>query len=214
MQTESICIHNTVVPSGPYNIPSMVEVNDSSTICGYFPLNKKNYWVYRDSFFTDQRQFLYTQIDTLTFEKTFKSNDGLIWWEPKSTHKDNHVYRGLWRRIYSTDSTVYNITDGYANRWFAATIIDTVREDCRTSDVSTNCISIKEKSPLTTPAGTFSNVMLFKKEWLLQSFDYSIYYKPGVGILKSQWSPSFFVKPTFTLNPLYATSILISYHLE
>lgn len=180
--------------------------------CGYLPLGKNNYWVYRDSLFdylTGQLQS--TLIDTLRFKKTYQSEDSIIWWEPAATL----LYKGYFDKVYSIDTTVYIMSPGsFGWRWpipiFFPTGVDSSAKMYRWDDVFfTYTIGKKLNTNVTVPAGSFSNCYLFTTARDFQpttpgSYKYAV---PGIGIIKNK---AINVQTGFVTY----TSELLSYHIE
>lgn len=210
------CTHPipTRVPLTAYNlrVNPLAPVQYDQSHCGYLPLGKNNYWVYRDSLFDYQTgQFQSTLIDTLRFKKTYQSEDSIIWWEPSASI----LYKGYFDKVYSVDTTVYIMAPGsFGYRWpipvFFPTGTDSAAKMYRWDDVFfTYTIGKKISINITVPAGSFSNCFLFTTASDFQpsppgSYRYVV---PGVGIIKFK---------AINLQTGYTTytSELLSYHIE
>ncbi|HNU87481.1 MAG TPA: hypothetical protein PKJ94_04300 [Ferruginibacter sp.] len=211
------CTHPTPtkVPKTFYNLGAnpMPEVQYQQSHCGYLPLGKNNYWVFLDSMFDYQTgQFQYSVIDTLRFTKTLQTYDSIIWWVPEFSNYTTD-YKGYYDRMYSTDSTLYTLSEGafgYKQTviWGRILVTDSVYSRPRWSDAGMfECTDLKLHSPVVVPAGTFTDCSLFVKVWNRRSWQY-VYIKPGIGVLRSisKWDPSG--------NFIARTSTLLSYHIE
>ena len=197
-----------------------VKVDYSQSHCGYLPLGKKNYWVYRDSAFDYYTgQFQSTYIDTLRYTETHRGTDSIVWWLP-----DLYVlrfppyFKGLPDYVYSTDTVLYTISYGGGvggtptAKWFTTFYTDSISSGQIWDDTggTLGSYGYKHNTPVTVPAGIFENCVYYR-----QTFDHRnnnsglhIYVKPGVGIIKSKSIGG------ATGIILTRTSTLLSYHIE
>jgi hypothetical protein len=183
----------TRVPRTFYDVANQLpEIQYNQSHCGYLPLSKENYWVFQDSVFDDNTgQFISTAIDTLRFNKTFQSNDSIVWWKPNN---DFALLKGFYTRMYSTDSVLYALNQGAFGskqtlKWCYQLNVDSVSDPCIWSDAGRmECVGKKLNSPVVVLAGSFTDCRQFIKIWeggnIYESRLY-IYYKPGLGILRA-----------------------------
>ena len=198
-------------PAGrSYDEDSLQLVSYSKKHCGFLPLSCKNYWIYQDSIF-DNGVFLRTEQDTLRYTKAYKSlEDGLIWWEGTSV-------AGLPERINSNDSSLFVLE----NRLFIPGILDAKRSFSLFTgdsmlyltsfgDIAALGRSVKIISNLSTPAGTFSDCILFDKNARNYRRE-QVIFRPGVGVIKfiHEEAPM----GTFEVK-LQKISTLVSFHIE
>lgn len=198
-------------PTGrSYSSNALVDINYDKKVCGFLPLNKKNYWIYQDSLFTEGA-FTKVQYDTLRFTSTLESlTDSLIWWE-------SNISVGLPERVYTTESSLFGMED----RFFYPGIVDVRKGFSLFEGDSTNYLSnfednaaigrsIKIRNIISTLAGNFDGCILFEKNARNYRMD-QVYFKPGFGVIKyitAQASPG-----TNTIK-LQKVSTLIGFHFE
>lgn len=166
-----------------YQSASLIVFTTPKSYCGILPLNSKNYWVYQDSIFA-AGVFVKVQLDTLRYEKSMKSlNDGLIWWE-------GNLEIGLPDILFANDSAFFSLE----NRLFEQGVKE-VKKDyslfngdsvlylAHFEDAAAMGRSVKMKTNITTPAGTFSDCVFFEKYARNYRRD-QVYFKPGIGVVK------------------------------
>ncbi|MBK5273153.1 MAG: hypothetical protein JJE22_19300 [Bacteroidia bacterium] len=205
------CQTQTAIPSGrSYNSDSVVAVNYNKKVCGFLPLSKKNYWIYRDSIFNNGT-FLKVQYDTLRYTSTFRSlSDSLIWWE-------SNISVGLPLRLYTTETSLFEIE----NRFFNPEFIDAKKSYSLFEGDSTRYLSnfednaafgrsVKIKNAINTTAGSFTDCILFEKNALDYRID-QVYFKPGFGVIKYFMSKSPFGSKEIKLQQV---STLVAFHFE
>lgn len=218
------CTHPTptkIPPKGYiYATTYPLEVTYQQSHCGFLPLGKKNYWVYRDSSFDrNTGQFLNTYIDTLRFEKTYRGTDSIVWWSP-NPYSVNFppYYKGYPDFVYSTDTVLYTISwsGGVGGtptaKWLTAFNTDSIHTGQHWDDTggSLETFGYKFNPPITVPAGVFENCYFYKLRFGYGNNNRGIYIyvKPGVGIIQSKSIGG------ATGNILTNTSTLLNYHIE
>ena len=178
------CAMQSDNPAGrSYSWDSLQQINYTKQHCGLLPLSCENVWIYEDSIF-DNGSFLRVQYDTLRYSKTIKSvNDGLIWWEGKSV-------AGLPDRINSTDSSLFVLENrlfipGFADAKQSYSLFpgDSVRYLTSFGDVAAQGRSVRIPDVQHTPAGSFSDCILFDKNARNYRRE-QLVFKPGVGVVK------------------------------
>lgn len=193
-----------------YSCDSIIPVSYTAKHCGFLPLSQKNYWVYEDSIF-DNGIFVKKQYDTLRFSKTYRTPDGLIWWE-------NENFIGLPEKIYANDSSLFMMEE----RLFSPECMMDVKKDyclfegdsirylTRFYDFAAAGRSVKLEDTFITPAGKFENCILFDKNARSFRRDQTI-FKPGLGVIK-------FIQEKAPMGSLQVKlqqiSTLISFHIE
>jgi hypothetical protein len=205
------CIEQKDNPSGrTYPTDSLVQYNCTDKHCGFISLSKKNYWVYQDSIFNDGF-FVRVQMDTLRFDKTYKSvTDGLTWWKA-------NMDIGLPRLLYANDSTFFSAEQSLfapeltgTRKDYSLFAGDSIRYLGSFDDIMAHCRSVKMKDPIKILAGTFSNYILFEKNAMFFGND-KLYYKPGIGVLKYVQMRAPIGSPDLQLQKICT---LVAYHLE
>lgn len=175
------------------------------------PLSKKDYWVYQDSIFANGA-FLQVQYDTLRFGKTYRSlSDNLIWWEA-------NIEVGLPELLYASDSTIFeadkrmfsNDVTWDAKREYSLFSGQTLSYLTSFDDNAAIGKSVKLDTPLTTPAGTFTDCIQFEKNARSYRKD-ETYFKPGIGVVKYTQEKAPMGSP---VTKLQQVSTLISFHIE
>ncbi len=204
-QADSICEHPNQLPPFGYNSSTtFTAVNYDKNHCGYFPLSKKNYWVYLDSNFNNNTGvFINTLIDTLRFIETRQSPDGIIWWHP-------NIFGIVLPFMYSTDTLVYTLGNNWggkpAVKWFYPIQSDSAIDGSNYTDIVGVSKAYKINSTVTVPAGSFSDCILYQKLVTFPSVLETI-FKPGIGVLR-------FKQYDHATSKLYKISTLLTYHLE
>lgn len=210
-ETSKGCILQKGNPSGSsYNSSEVEPFTCTSSHCGLMPLNRKNYWIYLDSFYNNG-SFVSARYDTLRFTQNWRStSDGLIWWE-------SNIEIGLPQVIYANDSAIFKLED----RMFTEDMLD-VRKELTLftgdstryitsfSDNAAICRSLKISSPMTTKAGQFSDLVYFDKNAPYFRRD-QIFFKPGIGVIRYIQEKAVMGSPSVKLQQ---TSTLVGYHLE
>lgn len=207
------CIKQTENPAGrTYTPASLTEVTFLQKCCGFIPLSKNSYWIYTDSVFNDGI-FDKVKYDTLRFSKTYQSQpDQLIWWET------NGVEVGLPDRLYANDSTIF--LPQY--RLFAQEPIMDVKKEyglfegdslkylTSFEDNAAFGRSVKLDETISTPAGNFSDCILFEKKSPFSRTD-QVIFKPGLGVVKYRSERA---DPGSPLVLLQQVSTLIKVYVE
>lgn len=183
-RAEEACLLQTESPIGrSYSSDSLIAMNKSRKSCGLITLNTKNYWVYQDSVFTDGF-FTKVQNDTLRFNPVLKTlPDGLVWWE-------GNMSVGLPEMIFVNDSAIFTLeerlyTQGISDvkKDFSLFAGDSIRYLTNFEDAAAMGRSIKLKTSIKTPAGTFTDCIYVEKNARNYRRDQLI-FKPGLGIVK------------------------------
>lgn len=193
-----------------YSSNAIVTVNYNKKICGFLPLGKENYWVYKDSLF-DNGAFIQVQYDTLRFTSTLKSlTDSLIWWQ-------SNISVGLPERLFTTDSSLYEMED----RFFYPGVVDVTKGYSLFAGDSVHYLSnfednaalgrsVKMKNAVTTSAGSFYDCVFFEKNARNFRLD-QVYFKPGLGVIKYIKQQA---SPGSNEVRLQQVSTLVSFHFE
>ena len=206
------CLSQTDNPATRiYSDESVVAVSYFEKHCGLLPLSRKNYWVYEDSIF-DNGSFVQVQFDTLRFAQTFQSlSDKLIWWQ-------TDINIGLPERLYANDSTLFlmekrmfsqdNVWD--VKKEYSLFTGDSIRYLTSFDDNAAMGRSVKMEDPIITPAGKFSDCVLFEKNARNFRKD-QVYFKPGLGVIKyiEEKAPM-----GYPFTKLQQISTLVCFHLE
>lgn len=205
------CQPQTANPGGrSYSTDSVVAISYAKKNCGLIPLSSKNYWIYLDSVFQDGL-FLRTQYDTLRYSTTWKSlADNLIWWE-------GTVSVGLPDKLYVNDSAFFEIDDRMftpgvmdAKKDYALFAGDSIKYLANFEDNAAVGRSVKLKDPVSTPAGLFTDCILFEKYARNYMRD-QVFFKPGIGVTRYTREKAPMGTPTIKLQQV---STLISFHFE
>jgi len=198
-------------PSGRfYSSDSLIPFPNSKKTCGLLPLNKKDYWIYKDSIFNNGT-FTKVQYDTLRFINTWQSHpDNLVWWETS-------ISIGLPQLLYITDSSIFDIesnllTPGMvsAQKTFGLFAGDSILYWDNFEDIAAFGRSVKLNENINTPAGSFDNCILIEKS----SPHYQknqVYFKPGFGVLKYVFEKAPIGSGVLQLQQV---STLIGFHFE
>jgi hypothetical protein len=180
------CILQTQNPAGRvYNDEDVTQVNYLKKCCGIIPLSVYNSWIYEDSVFNDG-VFVRVQYDTLRFTKTYQSHpDDLIWWEK------NNVEIGLPDMLYANDSSIFlpqyrlfspePVMD--VKKEYGLFEGDSLRYLTSFEDNAAQGRSVKLTQTISTPAGNFSDCILFEKKAPFSRTD-QVIYKAGLGVVK------------------------------
>ena len=210
--TVKACVPQTDNPSGrSYSENDIVAVGYTAKHCGFLPLNHNNYWIYEDSVFNDG-VFVKVQFDTLRFVKTFQSlPDDLIWWETE-------ISIGLPEKLYANDSTIFQMEPrmfAQEPTWDAKSEYslfdgDSARYLTSFDDNAAMGTSVKMDDAIITPAGKFTDCVLFEKN--ARSFRRDqVYFKPGLGVIKYIQEKAPMGSPFTKLQQI---STLVSFHIE
>jgi hypothetical protein len=208
---KAACLPQTDNPSGrSYTETQLVAVDYSLKHCGLLPLSSKNYWIYLDSIYINGA-FARTQYDTLQFSPFESAPDHLIWWE-------SNMEIGLPDLLYSNDSNIYlanyrlfapdPIRD--AKKEYGLFVGDSVKYLTSFDDNAAMGRSVKWQTPIVTPAGTFTNCILFEKKAPYFRKD-QMFFKPGLGVVKYIYEEAPMGSPVMELQKV---STLVSSHLE
>jgi len=174
------------------------------------PLNKKDYWIYKDSIFNNGT-FTKVQYDTLRFINTWQSHpDNLVWWETS-------ISIGLPQLLYITDSSIFDIESNLlapgmvsAQKTFGLFAGDSILYWDNFEDIAAFGRSVKLNENINTPAGSFDNCILIEKS----SPHYQknqVYFKPGFGVLKYVFEKAPIGSGVLQLQQV---STLIGFHFE
>ena len=208
---EEACLPQVINPDlRSYSCDSLVAVSYTLKHCGLLPLSRKNYWVYEDSIF-DDGVLAKVQFDTLRFTNTYRSPDGLIWWEPG-------IFVGLSEKLYVNDSAIFMTeprlysTDCMVDvkKEFSLFPGDSLRYLAHFDDYAAAGRSVKLNNVIEVPAGKFGDCILFDKN--ARSFRRDqVYFKPGLGVLKYIQEKAPMGTPFVKLQQI---STLIKFHIE
>jgi hypothetical protein len=181
---QASCLSQTDDPSfRSYTCDSITAVSYAGKHCGFLPISSKSYWIYQDSLF-DNGAFVRAQYDTLRFTAAYKSlSDNLLWFEP-------NIEVGLPSRLYSNGEGIYQME----KRMFTDCIWDVSKEFTSPNSDSETYLThfddnaafgkaVKLTSSIKTPAGNFSDCILFEKDAKFFRKD-QVYFKPGLGVVK------------------------------
>ena len=210
-EPEELCLPQIINPTGrSYPCDSIASYSYNKTHCGFFPLSIKSYWIYQDSLYTDGL-FTSLKMDTLRFRSYISFPDSLIWWAPD-------MELGLPSVFYSNDSAIFTL----ALRFFSTDCLkDVKKEYCLFEGGSTQYLtsfddnaamgrSVKLTEPTVTPAGSFTDCILFEKN--APSFRKDVMtFKPGVGVIKYRTERAPMGSPDMKLERV---STLISIHID
>jgi hypothetical protein len=207
---QAACTTSTQIPGG-YNTSSFTEVTYNQNHCGYLPLGKNNYWIYLDSIFDVNGQFQRSFLDTIRFTKTYQTPDGIIWWSLDRPGELINNYAGYPKYNYSTDSIAYGTafawggSSGY--KWFYSIGSSfSLSESIPYSDVNSPCNAQRVNTPIQVPAGNFLNCIFFNKKLVYGTgVEFSTWFKPGVGVLRTDM---------FLGSVRTSTAWLVSYYIE
>ena len=184
MAAEAACLPQSDDPGQrSYTCEVLEAVSYTGKHCGFLPISTKNYWIYQDSLF-DNGTFLKVQYDTLRFTKALKSHtDDLIWWEP-------NIDIGLPARLYSNENGIFQMekrmfTECFwdASKEFVMPAGDSAKYLTHFDDNAAFGRSVKLAETIQTPAGNFSDCVLFEKDAKFFRKD-RVYFKPGLGVVK------------------------------
>jgi hypothetical protein len=208
---KAACLPQSDNPSGrSYTEAQMVALNYSQKHCGLLPLSQKNYWVYLDSIYVNG-VFFKTQYDTLRFTSFESSPDHLIWWK-------SNIEVGLPDLLYSNDSTIFlanyrlfapdPIRD--AKKEYGLFVGDSIKYLTSFEDNAAMGRSVKWSPAIVTPAGTFTNCILFEKKAPFFRKD-QMFFKPGLGVVKYFYEEAPMGSMVMDMQKI---STLVSAHLE
>ena len=208
---KAACLPQSENPSQrSYPCDSLVAVSYSGKHCGFLPISSKSYWIYEDSVF-DNGTFLRVQYDTLRFKTAIRSlSDNLIWWE-------SNIDVGLPARLYSSDDGIYQMEQ----RMFTDCIWDASKEFVLPEGDSAKYLthfednaafgrSVKLSGSIKTPAGNFSDCILFEKDAKFYRKD-RVYFKPGIGVVKYYCEKAIMGNPLIKLQQI---STLVKFYTE
>lgn len=205
------CSTPTDNPSGRSYIPdSLTHISNAKKNCGFLPLSRSSYWVYQDSVFLDG-SFVRVQYDTLRFTKTYQSNpDKLTWWE-------TNIEIGLPDLLFANDSSIFAAEYRFmpdpvreVKKDFGLFSGDSIQYLTSFEDNAAMGKSVKLQASIPTPAGSFTDCILFEKKAPFYRLD-RVYFKPGLGVVKyiSEQAPA--GSPFMELKQI---STLVSYRLD
>jgi hypothetical protein len=205
------CQLQTENPAGrSYNSSSVISYTCTQKLCGFIPLNSKNYWVYEDSIFTDG-VFSSIKLDTLQFISLAKTlEDGLVWWESNKTV-------GLPDILYASDSSFFELNDRMYNpsikdvkKDFGLFTGDSIRYLTSFDDNAAMGRSVRLEGEVQTPAGSFSQCIFFEKDARNYRRD-QVIYRPGLGVIKYRREKARVGTRDVKLE---VVSTLVAYHVE
>jgi hypothetical protein len=211
MVAKPACLPQTEDPTTrSYTCDDIVAVSNPGNHCGFLPLSTKSYWVYQDSIF-DNGAFVKVQFDTLRFQKAWQTTpDNLTWWE-------SNIEVGLPRLLYANEHGIYQLEI----RFFADCIWDAHKEFILPAGDSAKYLShfednaafgraVKLTGSFKTPAGSFSDCILFEKDAKFYRKD-QVYFKPGIGVVKYRLEKAPMVNPIVSLQKI---STLVTFSLQ
>ncbi|HEX7904742.1 MAG TPA: hypothetical protein VF487_12760 [Chitinophagaceae bacterium] len=208
---EEACSTPTDNPSNRSYIPdSLTLVSNVKKNCGFLPLSRNSYWIYKDSVFSDG-SLLRVQYDTLRFTKTYQSKpDKLTWWE-------TNIEIGLPDLLFANDSSIFAAEYRFmpdpvreVKKDFGLFSGDSIQYLTSFDDNAAMGKSVKLQASIPTPAGSFTDCILIEKKAPFYRMD-KIYFKPGLGVVKyiSEVAPA--GSPFMELKQI---STLVSYRLD
>jgi hypothetical protein len=191
------CYHNQSNPVFNFmtnDFSTNTLVNYDTALCGIMPLGRNYKWIYRDSVFGINGQFLRTEYDTLFVEKTVRfPGSQAVWWKMKSTLGKEFV---PYNHIYITDSVMYFLEPSYVASGLRTfnTNESWLRLDNHfffgTSGVLVDVAfrqSFTHGQSIVVPAGTYSNSVLCEKRYF---FLERIFFETNTGVVKvEQYAP-------------------------
>lgn len=209
---EEACLPQNDDPTGrSYTQDSIVALTYMQKNCGFMPLSRNSYWVYEDSVF-NAGTFVKVKYDTLRFTQTYQSlSDKLIWWE-------TNINIGLPDLLYANDSAIFManyrlfssdpIRD--ARKEYSLFAGDSIKYLTQFEDNAAMGRSVKLDGTVKTPAGNFSECILFEKKAPFYRKD-QVIFKPGIGVLKYISEEAPMGTPVLKLVQV---STLVSFHLD
>ncbi len=205
------CIQLTANPAGlSYPADALVGFECVGNFCSMLPLNTNNYWIYQDSIFNDG-VLTSVSYDTLRFDNTFKTSDGLIWWSA-------NMYIGLPDLFYVNESAFFS---NQARMWDPS-MMDVKKDYCLFTGDSLRYLASFEdaaaigrslrlyKNSVNTLAGSFDDCIYFEKNARNYRRD-QVFFKPGIGVLKYIQEKAPMGSPAILLQQV---STLVKFHLE
>jgi hypothetical protein len=211
IEPKASCVLQIDNPTGrSYTTSSLYPYTCTSSLCGFLPLNNKNYWVYEDSVFKNG-EFLKVQLDTLRYVSKFKTNsDGLVWWE-------SNISVGLPDILYANDSSTFDLnerlfTPGYMDvkKDYSLFAGDSIRYLTSFDDNAAIGRSLKLSGAVESPAGNFYDCIYFEKNARNYRRD-QVYFSRGLGVIKYIYEKAM---PGTRVVQLQQVSTLVSYHIE
>lgn len=178
------CEWQTENPAGrTYSTDLVIDYHCNSKHCGLMPLSSKNYWIYEDSLFNDG-VFEKVQLDTLRFTSNFKTTtDEIVWWKsnlsigiPEVLYVNDSAFFGLEARLFTLNTME-------AKKDYSLFTGDSIKYITAFNDAAAIGRSLKVKSTLITPAGTFDDYIYFEKNARNFRKD-QVFFKTGIGVLK------------------------------
>lgn len=209
--TETNCFTPTEEPViGIYSCDQITAVDYSGILCGFMPLSTRNYWVYEDSFFSNGT-FLKVQYDTLRFKTTYRSaTDNIIWWE-------GNLDIGLPTRLYANENgilkmerTMFSACAWGTNKEFIIPTGDSSKYLASFNDIAAQGRAVKLNNIVSTPAGYFSNCILFEKNARNFRKD-QVIFKPGIGVVRYTKEKSQMGQPLLKMQQI---STLVQVYME
>ena len=209
---EEACLPQNDDPTGrSYTQDSLVATTYMQKNCGFMPLSRNSYWIYEDSLF-NAGVFVKVKYDTLRFTQTYQSlSDNLIWWE-------TNINVGLPDLLYANDSAIFLAnyrlfsTDPIrdAKKEYGLFEGDSVRYLTQFEDNAAMGRSVKIDGSVNTPAGNFSDCILFEKKAPFYRKD-QVVFKPGLGVVKYISEEAPMGSPIMKLAQV---STLVSFHID
>lgn len=208
---KAACLYQTEDPGHrSYTCEEILVVSYTGKHCGFLPISSKSYWVYQDSLF-DNGTYLKTQFDTLRFSTVYKTTtDNLLWFEPS-------MEVGLPSRLYSNGETIYQLEQRFfadciwdASKEFSVPDGDSARYLTHFDDNAAFGRSVKMAETIKTPAGSFTDCILFEKDAKFYRKD-QVYFKPGLGVVKYISEKAQMGSPFIKLQQI---STLVKYYTE
>lgn len=167
-----------------YTADSVTAAGSHYKHCGLLPLSPAYQWFYEDSVFTTSGSFSSLQNDTLQFSPQYRTADDLVWWA-------GDKYIGLPGLLYANDSSLFSLDKQLfvvpevmaARREYHFYPEDSVRYLTSFSDMGAVGKAIRQQSPVTTPAGSFSGCILYEKNAPGYRRE-RIWFMPGIGVVR------------------------------
>jgi len=178
------CINQTTNPvDNSYFEGDVKTINYSGNHCGLLPLNSGNYWIYEDSIFDNSGNLKTVQLDTLSYTKTIRTPDNLIWWEGNKNV-------GLPNQVYSSNTAIYGLQRGFfiADSFYSKKEFYEVEKDSASyysafGDIFAVGKVVRKSELIQTNLGAFTNYILFEKYAPGYRRD-RVYFAPGFGVIK------------------------------
>ncbi len=184
---EQPCVeHKANSYTSTYSCAELSPVAYKGEQCGFLPLSGTTLWIFEDSFFNDQGNFVNRKVDTLQFSKTFQTQkDGIVWWQPDK-------FIGLPEKCMTTGKDLYSLQPRFfggnlcvldAAIEYSIPASDSIGYLAHFADEAAIGKAVKMKASLDLPFGKLDQCILFEKHAPGYRRD-KVYIKPGVGVVK------------------------------